>query len=316
MDFDKIVIITQKTWLDGLVEQYGSKEQAKFYIEHMGGSFDDYYQAHERYYHSLRTLKQSIPLNQKYQVIEREFLPNFLFNDSDLVVVLGRDGLVVNTAKYLDAQPILALNPDPHRIDGVLIPFGVDTVREQLRLIHDGDQPTIRITLSQASLSTQQRIYGVNDLFIGHQSHQSARYTIKYRGYEESHSSSGIIVSTGVGSTGWFKSIISGALGIANGFYGRTSDPLAEDDYRVPWDADLLHFCVREPWSSKVTGSNIVFGQIHPGEELVVESRMPEGGVIFSDGIERDYLSFSSGTIATVGIADKKATLFVRRDTT
>jgi hypothetical protein len=40
-------------------------------------------------------------------------------------------------------------------------------------------------------------------------------------------------------------------------------------------------------------------------------SQMPENGVIFSDGIESDYLEFNSGTLAEIGIAEKKGQLVV-----
>lgn len=36
---------------------------------------------------------------------------------------------------------------------------------------------------------------------------------------------------------------------------------------------------------------------------------MPTNGVIFSDGIETDFLKFNSGSIATIGIAKETARL-------
>ena len=65
-----------------------------------------------------------MPRGIRIQWIERAFLPTFTFGALDVVVVLGQDGLVVNAAKYLDGQPVIALNPDPERVDGVLLPFG------------------------------------------------------------------------------------------------------------------------------------------------------------------------------------------------
>jgi hypothetical protein len=38
---------------------------------------------------------------------------------------------------------------------------------------------------------------------------------------------------------------------------------------------------------------------------------MPENGVIFSDGIESDYLQFNSGIEATITLADKIGHLVV-----
>ncbi|MHA2251852.1 MAG: sugar kinase [Candidatus Kariarchaeaceae archaeon] len=308
-EFEKIVIISQKTWLDGLIEKYNTKEQAKFYIEHMGGSFNSYLISHNNYYNALKLVKKAIPSNIKYHVVDRSFLPNYLFGPNDLILVLGRDGLVINTAKYLDSQPIIGINPDPARIEGILVPFDVNQLTKQLQKVMKGENEIIKVTLSQAELNTNQSIVGVNDIFIGHKSHQSARYVIKHNSREEKHSSSGIIVSTGVGSTGWFKSIITGAMEIANQFRSLGLSPVEVEEYRVPWNADFLYFCVREPWSSKNSDSSIVFGQISTDEKLIIESNMPEGGVIFSDGIESDYVSFNSGTIAKIGIAKRRVNL-------
>jgi hypothetical protein len=38
---------------------------------------------------------------------------------------------------------------------------------------------------------------------------------------------------------------------------------------------------------------------------------MPESGVIFSDGIETDFVEFNSGTLATITLAEKRGYLVV-----
>ena len=38
---------------------------------------------------------------------------------------------------------------------------------------------------------------------------------------------------------------------------------------------------------------------------------MPENGVIFSDGIESDYLAFNAGMQATIGVAERAGRLVV-----
>lgn len=226
-------------------------------------------------------------------------------------MVLGRDGLVVNTAKYVDGQQILAVNPDPKRIDGTLLPFGVQDIDNQLDLILNNEESQCNLTISQAIVDKHLNLYGVNDIFIGNKTHQSARYTIRFRGTEERHSSSGVIVSTGVGSTGWFKSILTGALGITRSIRGSKIENIYEHEYKRPWDTDNLQFCVREPWASKISGTNIIYGQIFKDNLLEIESEMPSGGVIFSDGIETDNIEFNSGSVATIGIANKYVRLVV-----
>jgi len=56
---------------------------------------------------------------------------------------------------------------------------------------------------------------------------------------------------------------------------------------------------------------SLVFGRVTRQEPLTLVSQMPENGVIFSDGIEADYLEFNSGTQAVVDVADKKGYLVV-----
>lgn len=157
--------------------------------------------------------------------------------------------------------------------------------------------PFKTVTFAQATTNDGQSLLAVNDLFIGPKSHTSARYILQWSGAQEAQSSSGIIVSTGLGSTGWFQSILAGAMAIT----GETSHPLLQG---FNWSERKLQFSVREPFPSRTTGVALTFGTIEPDSPLQLESLMPENGVIFSDGIEDDYLQFNAGCIAHIGIAD------------
>jgi hypothetical protein len=115
-------------------------------------------------------------------------------------------------------------------------------------------------------------------------------------------------VSTGAGSTGWLRSVYAGASAVAHGL---GTDVHADGSGRFAWDADQLVFVVREPWPSKTTGASVVYGTVTRDQPLVIASRMAESGVIFSDGIEADYLAFTAGLTATIGISDKTASLIM-----
>jgi len=307
--FDKIVIITRKTAQEELIERFSSESQARFYLERLGGSFDDYADAHHTFHQSLKLLNQSLP-EVRCQHIDRSFLPNFLFGPKDLVVVLGQDGLVVNTAKYLDGQPLVGINPDPTRFDGILLPFEAGHAKAVLRDAAVGNYSTHDLTMAQASLNNGQSLYAVNDLFIGFATHASARYRIAHRQQEENQSSSGIIVSTGAGSTGWSRSILTGASAVIEGFERRNKPfQKAREEYRFDYRSEWLRFHVREPFVSRTSEASIILGTIDSQSPLTVTSRMPSGGVIFGDGVEQDFLTFDSGTTATITIADRKLRL-------
>jgi len=70
-------------------------------------------------------------------------------------------------------------------------------------------------------------------------------------------------------------------------------------------------FVVREPFQSKTSQVDLTAGILSNGAKLIVESYMPTKGVIFSDGIESDFLNFNAGSIATIGIAKEKAKLVI-----
>jgi hypothetical protein len=129
--------------------------------------------------------------------------------------------------------------------------------------------------MAKATLNDGQTLYAVNDLFIGQRTHVSARYRIQLRNAQEDQSSSGIIVSTGAGSTGWFRSILTGAAGVVGAFTREKAVLPVGDQYRLDWEADTLHFSVREPFISKVSTARLVFGRIETDDELVVTSQMP-----------------------------------------
>lgn len=294
------ILVKNKTRLEALIERFNTRAQARFYIERSGGDFSDYEAEHDTFQQALAAVQTQLSRVIKYKIVERHFLPSYIFSEKNLLVVIGQDGLVANTAKYSKGLPMVAVNPDRQRYDGVLLPFGpsdfLDGVEQVLRQEHR----TRIARFAEARLQDGQRLLAFNDLFIGAATHVSARYRIAYQQKTEEHSSSGIIVSTRAGSTGWLSSVFNMALGLT----GKTSQhkklSLAEDE---------LFFAVREPYISVRTQGGIVSGILRANTPLVVHSSMPANGVIFSDGIETDFLPFNSGAIARIGLAVETAHL-------
>jgi len=311
VDYEKIILVTRKTRLEGLVERFNTIGQARFYIEHGGGDFTLYEREHTAYVNALSVLRSALQKVSKMQEIERGFLPNFLFAPEDIIVTIGIDGLVVNTAKYLDGQPVVAVNPDPAHVDGTLLPFNVNTAIPAVQKILKGEIHARQISMAEAVLNDSQTLLAFNDLFIGAKSHVSARYKIKLEDQEEHHSSSGVIVSTGIGSTGWLSSLFNMANGMYEVFSRDKNHASALPPVKMKWESDRLVFVVREPFVSKTSGAEIVSGLVTPTSPLVIESEMADGGVIFSDGVEADFLPFNSGAVATISLAKKKTQLVV-----
>lgn len=306
MAYEKLVLVTRKTRLAELVERFNTRAQAKFYIEHAGGDFADYEREDDAYRAALDALRRELGVGLKTQEMDRALVSTALFTEEDVVATLGQDGLVANCAKYVGGQPVLAFNPEPARFDGVLLPFRPEQGRRALGAVLEGGARMRRVTLAEVRLGDGQRLLAFNDFFIGARTHVSARYLLKAGGRSERQSSSGVIVSTGAGSTGWLSSVFNMAAGVAV-FTGGSSGA----GLRWAWDERKLAFVVREPFLSRHSAAGLVAGLLEEGQELVLESLMPMNGVVFSDGVEDDRLEFNSGAVARVKVAQQQAVLVV-----
>lgn len=237
--------------------------------------------------------KAAVPKDWTIAQVQREDLDRFLFTCDDIVLAIGQDGLVANLAKYVKEQPIVGLTPDPEATEGILAPLRVEILPRLLPQVALGEVALERRAMVEARLGEGQSLAALNELFIGHRSHQSARYDLRWGGMSEFQSSSGVIVATGTGLSGWARSIMA-ATGAHTDF--GPEDPKAA-------------FFAREPWPSKVSGCRLRYGEIGPGEDISVLSRMNDGGLIFADGIEQDFLKFDWGIEARVTLAGRSLNL-------
>ena len=173
----RFVLVTRKTPLEQLVEKHGTKGQAFFYLESRQQSPERYQEAHDRLTLGVTSVLEGIPEDRRRLRIDRRDLDRFLFGPDDIVLVVGQDGLVANTSKYLDGQLTLGVNPDPDRYDGVLCAHPPSTVPDFIRWLDRGKPKTpFRIEariMAQATREDGQRILALNEIFVGHKSHQS-----------------------------------------------------------------------------------------------------------------------------------------------
>jgi hypothetical protein len=293
----RLVLVTRKTWLELLLENYGTLAQARFYIESRGQ--DMYEEAHERFQDALGWVMQAIRPDQRRVRVDRGDLDRFLFAPDDVILIVGQDGLVPNTAKYLHGQLTIGINPDADRYDGVLCPHAPGDIYALLGWVTGKSDQGYRVqhrVLAAAQREDGQQLLALNEVFVGHQSHQSARYRIQVDQREERQSSSGVICATGTGSTGWVRSIVE-QRGI-------------EVELPAP-EEPLLSWFVREPFPSVYTGTDLDFGILDTDGELVIYSEMGEGGVIFADGIESDRIEFLSGQVVTIRVAANTLNLVI-----
>lgn len=288
----RVVILTRLSDKVVLERRYGTAAQARFLLAQTvagTGDFDLAERQDDRQESAARRIRKALPPEVRTAEIDRSLVAQFVFEPTDLVVAVGQDGLVANVAKYLDGQPLVGVNPDPAAIEGVLLPFTVESFLEALPDVLEDARPTRSVTLAEAVTNDRQRLFGFNEVFVGLPNHQSARYRISYEGRSEIQSSSGLIVATGSGSTGWLRSML-----------GERAELRPE--------RPVLRYCVREAWPGRGFGATLLHGDVTAGSPLVLESRMANG-VIFADGIESDAVAFDAGMTVTIRPARRRALL-------
>lgn len=292
----RVVVVIRASDQAALLARHGTRAQAAFFLAGRGQDLAEVERRHAAQEAALAAVSRAIPADWRRARIDRADLARFVFEPDDLVVAAGQDGLVANAAKYLAGQLVLGVNPDPARHDGVLARHAPERVARLLPAMAAGRVEVEARTMVEARLDDGQRLLALNEVFAGHRSHQSARYRIAAGTREERHSSSGVIVASGTGATGWARSI-----------NGERRRPLALPAPTVP----ALAFLVREPFPSVATGTSIDGAVIGPGEHLDLVSEMNEGGVLFGDGIEDDRLEFAWGVRARIRTAEERLRLVV-----
>jgi NAD kinase len=301
----RIRLVTRKTRLDDLIARHNTVDQARFAIQSRGGNFADIESEHIQFGEVKSQVQKLLDAHGRLELIPREYVPNYIFGPDDLVVCLGQDGLVANVLKYLPTQVVVGVNPDVQRWDGVLLPFDFSKLQSLIKKVVDDKLVKKEVKLAEAAFNDGQILRAVNDLFIGASSHISARYAINFKSVVEKQSSSGIIVSTGLGSTGWYSSLVTGARRWAE------DHSVQVEVFAQSWDmsSNELRFTVREPFVSHTTGADLVSGVLVEDDKLTIESNMGERGVVFSDGVEADSVEFNAGSIVHIGLSQQSGWL-------
>jgi hypothetical protein len=286
----RAVVVHRATELTELIARHGTRQQAGFFLAGRGRDLAELDARHQAQQDALATVSAAIPLDWRRTVAERNDLDRFGFGPEDVVIAVGQDGLVANVAKYLDGQPVIGINPEPARNPGVLVPHEPAAIADLLTTRRIAER-----TMVAASTDDGQHLLALNEVYVGHRTHQSARYRLTSPdGLTERQSSSGILIGTGTGSTGWCRSA-----------WQERRSPLA---LPAPTDPALCWF-VREAWPSPATGTNNTEGLLKAPDALTVTAESDL--VVFGDGMESDTLSIGWGQRVEVAVAAIKLHLVV-----
>ncbi len=292
----RVVVVSRRSELDELLGRHGTRAAAAYFLKERGREIAEVEARHAAQEAALASVSAAVPADWRRGHVHRDDLSRFLFAPEDLVVTVGQDGLVANVAKYLAGQPVVGVNPEPGRNPGVLARFGARALGRLLPAVLAGRAATQQRAMAVATLDDGQQLAGLNEIYIGHQTHQSSRYVLATpQGEQERQSSSGVLVGTGTGATGWCASIA-----------------LSRDltDTLPGPEADELCWFVREAWPSPATGARLTAGRVGEGQRLTLTSES-ERLVVFAAGVETDHLVLAWGQRVSVAAGTRRLNLVV-----
>ncbi len=200
------------------------------------------------------------------EFIYTDELTTSLTKDKDLIISIGGD----EHFKYvyhnmLSDKLILNIRSDNLKSEGALSTCNRFNLDKMVKQIHNSSYIVDKWVTLEADLNNKPIGNAIDTIYIGkNNSTKISRYRIIYRGKEEEQKSSGLLIVTGAGSTGWFTS----AGGISfnrNARFGR--------------------FISREIYVGTRTGNSIKHGEFIDNEELEIQSLMEEG-IIEIDSIK------------------------------
>lgn len=194
------------------------------------------------------------------KLIEKQFSPVYAWKnniskssltDIDMVIALGGDGTVLSASHYLIDKPLLAVNTSPGKSEGALTTIPINKLNQKLQEITENNFKTEKLERIEVSINDKPLdILSLNEVFIANEkAYLVSKYKIKFKDIEEQQRSSGLIFSTGTGSTAWFNSA--------------SGKPF-------PANSKFIKTITREPYKGKLGKFSLTEATIHEGEEFHV----------------------------------------------
>lgn len=297
----KILVVTKQSKLEWEREKFGLDEKgirAKYSSEH--ANLDAILKAHER---QLATRKELHTLLPDADFLSMDKLVNPVRN-YDAVLSLGGDNSFIYVTHYLDPSiPVIGINSDPGRSLGKLCAWNSSDLARVVRHLQEENYKIEKWPRLQATIDDKSLIPATSEYYFGEdRSKDMSRHVLIHRGKQYEQKSSGIILATGAGSTGWRSSA------------GRYRHPFGNQFNRTRAQG---RFIVREPFQpntfrfylDQLTGEQRYTGKLEPGEEIILHSLNDGKGYATADSWE-EY-AFPRGSTAVVKISDQPLRVIV-----
>ena len=229
------------------------------------------------------SIKKEFPNQVITKVWKNKISRNHL-KEIDLVISIGGDGTFLSAAHYLDTTPILGVNSDVKRSEGALTTIESSHLNRKIKQILENKSKIKEYTREKVVIHQKSKIVetenALNETFFGNiNPHHTTNYEIIYKNKKENQRSSGVVISTGTGSTAWYKT--AGGLPFSR-------------------ERKQLRFRIRELFKGKIHKPTIKKGKINQNEKLTVISKMNHA-IVAIDSIRTYFLSKNDRVEISIG---------------
>jgi NAD kinase len=276
MDLSRALLVVKPTKVEFDMQRLGVTAEALSSIYHP----DDrpvIFESHERQLRARRRARELLP---EAAVVERERLTREEAAEASLVIALGGDNHFIFVSHFLRATPILGINADPVRSHGGLLQLDESKLEAAVSRIREGEFSIRAWTRIDGTVDGRAVGTATGEFFVG-ESHRvmMTRHVLqKDDGPQEEHKSSGLLLVTGAGSTGWF---------------GHYEEPFERDLRVAKWRlTEPFPFDHKYRWAA---------GELEPGGVLRVRSKNDDRGIVAVDSLGEE--PFPYGAVAEFRIS-------------
>jgi NAD kinase len=287
INFEKVIIARKLSVLEYEARELGiSQAEMLEHYKNTGSDWETILASHNRQREALSELEKALP-GIKIQT-GFQLRPEAM-KDLQAVIALGGDDHYQYVSHFLENQLLIPINSDTQKSDGALSDFTVSTFIDELPRIKNGEFDIESWTRLQVDLNGQ-RIpeLAISQIFIGAVDNEDmSRYSLNYRGQNELQKSSGLIIATGTGSTGWYDAAVR---------------YLKEDGEKFDRTEKKAVFVSREPFNGRFSNLNLKSGEFFPDEKLIITSLMNKPAKVGIDALVRR--DFPRGSVVEIKISD------------
>ena len=215
---------------------------------------------------------------------KREILNKKLFQNKDLIIVVGGDGTFLRVSHFIfDKTPIFGVNSDPRYKEGFFMAAMKKDFEKKIKKIVKNNFEMKKIQRLEAYIGNRKiQELALNEFYVASEKqHHTARYFLSVRGKKEKQKSSGILISTAAGSNAWIKSA-GGKI--------------------LPLNSGKFEYLVREPYCGRVSARcGLANGILNKNEKLEVVFESSKG-VLIADSLGNEH-KFKAGQKVMVKIS-------------